>query len=130
MVRMDEKPKHRLWYQFRLTTVLILTAILAWGMACRPFLAREDYPRVETVFGDPNQPGWWVAIGTGSDDPDAGGALVLRFGPMPALAYPLLVLALFLAWKAACAVVERRRRSLPATWRETHSHSPRSGGRA
>jgi hypothetical protein len=32
---MDETPKRR-WFRFRISTVLILTAIAAWGMAIRP----------------------------------------------------------------------------------------------
>jgi len=33
---MEEKPKRR-WFRFRLSTVLILTAIAAWGMALQPW---------------------------------------------------------------------------------------------
>ncbi|MGD9647489.1 MAG: hypothetical protein AB7U73_17375 [Pirellulales bacterium] len=33
---MHEQPPRR-WFRFKLSTVLILTAIAAWGMACRPW---------------------------------------------------------------------------------------------
>ena len=117
----------RRWFQFRLSTWFVLVAILGWAFAVRPVVVFDYHT---AILGDPvdHRPRFWIGINWGM------GARydfkTLEFGPIPDLLWPVLALAAFLAWKAACAVVERRRRSLPATWRETHSHSPRSGGRA
>ncbi len=83
----NDKPKRR-WFRFRLSTVLILTAIVAWGMARWPLLEEDYYLMLRAIpYPGPSR-------------------------PFP-LKGPLLALAAFLAWKAAWAVVERRRR-LPA----------------
>jgi len=82
---MDEKLK-RGWFRFRLSTVLILTAILACGMAIGFTV---------TIFiAEP--PAYWMPR---------------RYARLnPKLIGPALALAAFLAWKAAWVVVERRRR--------------------
>jgi hypothetical protein len=101
---MDEKPKRR-WFRFRLSTVLILTAIVAWGMATWPDLAIGYY----------SWSGTWQVIGrrfwqssdvTWSVEFERCGIVV---GSCNAVAWPALSLAAFLAWKAAWAVAERRR---------------------
>jgi hypothetical protein len=101
-------------FRFRLTTVLILTAILAWGMATRPFFLTRD----ELIVA-PNAPHEvpsrfnarllrsWKIAGTQF--------YVLRYFDFnPSLGWPTSALALFLVWKAAWAVADRRRRQ-PAT---------------
>jgi len=122
---MDEQPKRR-WFRFRLSTVLILTAIVAWAMACRPSV---DWGYLEnTVEFDPTKAAdLYIAL---DDDPKRPGDSVVDFdnvcfgfslsGPSgwnqrwisiapKSLVYPAISLAAFLAWKAAWAVIERRR---------------------
>ena len=79
---MDEKPKRR-WFRFRLSTVLILTAIVAWYMASLPFY-----------------------------DPDADKVALIEGRRLnPSLLGPILAFFAFLAWKAAWAVKARFRNS-------------------
>ena len=88
----------RRWFQFRLSTWFVLVAILAWAMTCRPYYTFID--------------GWWKHM-------DERGSTWSR-GPLPIspdevrmnpqLVWPALALATFLTWKAAWAVIERRRR--------------------
>ena len=56
---MDEKPKRR-WFRFRISTVLILTAILAWGMATRPNI---DYGSQNFAI-DSSSPGMGFHVNT------------------------------------------------------------------
>ncbi|MGE0536588.1 MAG: hypothetical protein AB7O68_16580 [Pirellulales bacterium] len=105
---MDEKPKRR-WFRFRLSTIMILTAIVAWGMATRPYFLTRD----ELIVA-PNAPHEvpshfnakllrsWKNAGTEF--------YLLRYCDLnPSLGWPASVLTAFLAWKAGWAVVERRR---------------------
>jgi hypothetical protein len=102
---MDEPPTRR-WFRFRLSTVLILTAIVAWGMACRPYI-ETGTTGAWLNSGDPLPPG------ARSDGivvrRDRVHVLVDRQSLNPALQWPLTTLVAFLAWKAAWAVAERRR---------------------
>ncbi|MGE0536604.1 MAG: hypothetical protein AB7O68_16660 [Pirellulales bacterium] len=100
---MTEKAK-RPWLRFRLSTVLILTAIVAWGMATRPYLVLG--PGAHIIWNPPDtmaeRESIWHRWGT----PYANRKL------NPALRWPALALAAFLAWKGASAVgprVVRRR---------------------
>ena len=121
---MDEQPqkpeaKHlqakRRWFRFRLSTVLILTAIVAWGMACRPHIGLEYWTnpltsRTHVVGYIPeDRDGSW-RFEASSWNVSTSRGLIVHVGPNPQLAWPTLALAAFLAWKAAWAVVERRRR--------------------
>jgi hypothetical protein len=78
---MDEKPKRR-WFHFRLNTWLVLFALL-------PAYAGGVIKFVSTIA--------------------VGGSSNISRGPIDD-GYPFYALAAFLAWKAAWAVVERRRR--------------------
>ena len=80
---MDEKPKRR-WFRFRLSTVLILTAIVAWAMACWPWRI-AIYTYYTPIRSE--ETSWFV-----NRD----------------LRWPALALAAFLAWKAVLAIVARR----------------------
>ena len=73
------------WFRFRLSTVLILTAIVAWAMACWPWRI-AIYTYYTPIRSE--ETSWFV-----NRD----------------LRWPALALAAFLAWKAAWAVVEHRR---------------------
>lgn len=89
------EPSKRRWLRFRLSTVLILTAILAWGMATRPWYV--DISRFSRV---PSQTTPTHAFGVYVDG---------QRGPKPKLLRPATALFAFLTWKTACAVVEFRR---------------------
>jgi len=87
----------RRWFQFRLSTWFVLVAILGWAMACRPWWVNEfdiDESSPRLVTGDITQGIYLV------DKSHVNGQLL----------QPASALAVFLAWKAAWAVVERRRR--------------------
>jgi hypothetical protein len=64
---MDEKPKRR-WFRFRLSTVLVLTAIVALGMAYQPKLESGSVTPPGTT------PGYGGFIGICSDFQQAGEA--------------------------------------------------------
>lgn len=81
----------RRWLRFRLSTILILTAILAWAMAIHPLFQSVK----------PGYKGRFIAMPAGSH--------FIAVVPHPNLKWPALALAVFLTWKAAWAVVERRR---------------------
>ena len=122
---MDEKPKRR-WFRFRLSTVLILIAILAWALACRVHIDHggDTYSNI----GFPQGIGFsvttnhlpWVIDHIGLEDVDNVCLSAswrnqadmhehwLTFTPKSVLWSPVALIA-FLAWKAAWAVVERRR---------------------
>lgn len=74
--------------RFRLSTVLILTAIAAWAMA----IPYQRWRYIDGSTGDT-----WT-----------------RYYPSPGHIYPAIVLAAFLIWKFARAVIERRRRQIVA----------------
>jgi hypothetical protein len=114
------EPTKRRWFRFHLSTVLILTAIAAWAMACRPYFVYETIHAGHWSLGDAERPGWVVAIGSyghpnQTSATDTG--YLLYFGPKPSLAYFIVALATFLAWKAAWIVGPRmvRRRGAEPT---------------
>ena len=120
------------WFRFRLSTVLILTAIVAWGMASGPFF----YFELESVHKPGGPVGeWFVPLRAPQakrvpapwrplerwrgvshqpllDSPEYWDSNYQATGPHfnRDVLWPALALATFLAWKAAWAVVERRRR--------------------
>jgi hypothetical protein len=121
---MDEKPKRR-WFQFRLSTVLILTAILAWAMATRPYCWREytayavsnPAPGQRTAIGafvskrrSKGHMAWIRLVQTKTRRPLHGVCVESRLVVNPAAKWPALALFAFLTWKATWALIERRRR--------------------
>ena len=103
---MHDKPYRaegkRRWFQFRLSTWLVLIAILAWAMTARPYLV---YGLVDAAtYSFPS----WIApppadhADYGYDWPDYA-----PVGWNPALLYPALALAAFIGWKAAWAIGRR-----------------------
>jgi hypothetical protein len=104
---MDKKPKRR-WFRFRLSTVLILTAIVAWGMACRPYVVH--YVEVSETRPQDIPPGSLRAIPMMVNLRRTLWT-VHRENLNPGLKWPALALAAFFTWKAGWAVVERRRQS-------------------
>ncbi|MGD9647491.1 MAG: hypothetical protein AB7U73_17385 [Pirellulales bacterium] len=103
------------WFRFKLSTVLILTAIAAWAMTMLvrlPVLVltsptTADYVEIDH-FGDSKGvermrqqfPGWQPSI----ERRLVIGARMIQ---------PALALVAFLAWKAAWAAIARRRRTRP-----------------
>ncbi|MGD9647385.1 MAG: hypothetical protein AB7U73_16855 [Pirellulales bacterium] len=110
---MDAKPQRR-WFRFRISTVLILIAIVAWAMACWPWAAVSK--RIILATAADIDPAISFTKVLFSRTTPNNGPLVEEtwIEPNTAAAYPALALAAFLAWKAAWAVVERRR-----NWRAT-----------
>ncbi|MBX9791239.1 MAG: hypothetical protein K2Y37_20145 [Pirellulales bacterium] len=111
---MVERPKRR-WFRFRLSTVLILTAIAAWGMACRPTLSVEYS---SSTAGKAHIIGrlmpharelWWVHCALISGPFMDYDAIDIQVGPNPELKWPVIAFFSFLVWKAAWAVVEGNR---------------------
>lgn len=95
-------PRTARWYQFRLSTWLVLVAILGWAMALKAYVkvvdpySRGFYPD-EIVFDFKMYvPEWnWRYF------------LAIALGPT-SVVWPALALAAFIAWKVAWRVVERR----------------------
>jgi hypothetical protein len=130
---MDEKPKRR-WFRFRLSTVLILTAITAWGMACRPWIDwhHERTPIVQWRDLFP-QASLWAGISwndhgpISSDDrsrnpnnlslniqatfgePRIMHSYQIKIGPTRVL-WPIVPGIVLLTWQRFRAMVEHRRR--------------------
>lgn len=122
---MDEQPKRR-WFRCRLSTVLILTAIVAWAFACR--VKFNHGGGTYSNIGSPQGIGFsvttnhlpWALDHIGLQDVDnvclsaswrdqaAVHEYWLTFTPKSILWSPVALIA-FLAWKAAWAVIERRR---------------------
>jgi uncharacterized membrane protein len=107
------------WLRFRLSTILILTAIAAWVMALRPW--------IQVGFGDVNRLqsfGWRdgsadsafqiaiLGIRTLGPNSTTSGA-VAEFGPNPELLWPALALFAFVTWKAGWAIAAWRRAPPP-----------------
>jgi hypothetical protein len=112
----------RRWFQFSLSTLLILTAIAAWVMAIRPYTVRKteliftphgESPRVISTFagcyGDPDSDEWLQA-GAKIPQPSPGSYEIATSNfPNRRLAWPALALVCFVAWKSGRAIVERHR---------------------
>ena len=96
----------RPWFRFRLSTILVLTAIAAWAMACRPYLITTT----EHVVKSRLQLSGYQPI-PGEEMPVAGyiGFDEARTIINSELLWPALAFAAFLAWKVGWAVVARRR---------------------
>lgn len=125
MAGMDEKA-HRRRLRFRLSTVLTLTAIVAWGMSYWPFYDRMDV--VSAMLNDTIQDGHTGIVGPydplrpGAHEPFSGYWGLDRYGwfwklklSVEKLVVPLFVLVVFLTWKAAWAIGPRTGRLFTAT---------------
>ncbi|MGE0536735.1 MAG: hypothetical protein AB7O68_17320 [Pirellulales bacterium] len=100
---MDEKPKSR-WFQVRISTLLILTAIVAWGMVTWPH-EFQCYSDLESSWADERY--FSISFGATFGSPLRFQQVHIVFGI--AAVWPALALATFLSWKAAWAVIARRR---------------------
>lgn len=91
---MEEKPK-RHWFQFRLSTWLVLIGILAWFMATGPEF-RFDHD--EPAYAD-SIDGWSGTFSIGHPSPPTFEALGITYFFPSELRWPVLALSVFLAWK-------------------------------
>jgi hypothetical protein len=91
----------RRWLQFRLSTWFVLVAILGWAMVTRPYWVRDSFSQFRS--------GQSAYVTSDRGDLIPARALMVRPRPRvnPALGWPALALATFLAWKAAWAVGPR-----------------------
>jgi len=127
----DKAPRRRRWYQFRLSTILVLVGILAWAMAWWPAI---DYGRYfhkptegATRFGASisvnNKDGRFGV--TGTKEVDNIGVDIYRVGQSGSIYWrkvwfltvspkasvcPVLALAAFLTWKLGWVIAARRKR--------------------
>lgn len=109
---MDENPPPRRWYQFRLSTILVLVAITAWVMA-RFVEAYLHTPYFECEIG-----GWmearitdWKLVWTLKTPDGLGVDYMFYIGLRRGFGWLLLALAAFLTWKWVAA----RRKRLACT---------------
>src|SRR5689334_5072791 len=99
------------WLRFRLSTVLILTAIAAWGMALRPTSAIYNRDRATTTkhnagigFSIEWEPRALHFRTTFAANPTSVVySRLLVVGPI-ALIWPVLALVFFLTWKSGWAI--------------------------
>ncbi|MBX9788891.1 MAG: hypothetical protein K2Y37_08230 [Pirellulales bacterium] len=108
----------RRWFRFKLSTVLILTAIAAWEMSLSPYFEEGPVTYYRQVLEVP--PGASIAYGpeikvrSGEPPPFRHGYQTPHVSRRmwqktlaPQLRYPIVALVVFLAWKAAWVVGPR-----------------------
>jgi len=131
---MSENPRR--WYQFRLSTILVLVAILAWAMACRPYWTadtlRRSTPEEHLAWHAQQSPGQIARVRQKLSQMGRLGPtdkfrvyFSVRGGVNPRLAWPITALAVFLTWKWIAAKWKRRREQPVATSSPDH-HTPRT----
>lgn len=117
---MTTDPPPRRWYQFRLSTILVLVAIAAWVMACRPLwidgmdswrqITHAEYmQRLEVSLDARRLPEWRRPPTTIVAMTGPPSFYIEEPGPNPKLKWPILALAAFLTWKLSWAIVGRAR---------------------
>ena len=113
----DNAAKPRRWFQFRLTTWLVLVAILAWTMFLGPYClivfrhGPHGHDDFMLQFGEPEQRagGWALSGRSARGHSSTDRELTVAFGPNPELEYPALALAAFSIGKAAWLIAKRTR---------------------
>lgn len=103
----------RRWFQFRLSTWFILVVILGWAMACQPWIVHARFGVAPRGFAS-STPKLVTFLNVKYVRRFTTPYLYDEFGLNRKLGGPALAVAAFLAWKAAWAVVERRRRQSAA----------------
>jgi len=111
---MPEPTTRRRWYQFRLSTVLVLVGIAAWVMALRPWYYVVYMGEFSSGYVAGTEPPagavyWSIAIMLSSGSLLAAHSLQVSFGPDPQLLGPLFALGAFLTWKWTWPCVVRGR---------------------
>ena len=120
-----ESPSPRRWPRFKLSTILVLIAIAAWIMTCRPLwidgldsrrqITHEEYmQRLEASLDAKRLPEWRRPPKTIVAMTGPPSFYIEEPGPNPRLKWPLLALASFLTWKLGWAIAGRRRRNREA----------------
>ena len=97
----------RRWFQFRLSTWFVLVGILAWAMMCRPWTLPARIVEGSDVQG--------LTVEVRPGDFEMAGQFRMEVPMNPALRYPALALAALVGWRAAWAIVERRRKRSEAS---------------
>lgn len=112
---MPEKPNrtYRRWFQFRLSTWLVLVAIVAWAMALGVRSERTFWVSKSEDFwrsGRQPQPIGFRPTGSIRYSGNRHGwqTQFRSMMPNPKLKYPILALVAFIGWKAFWLVRERR----------------------
>lgn len=114
-----ELPRRSYWPRFKLSTFLVLVAIVAWAMACRPWwLSGEDSRRYFT----PEEYREYRLHENPPDDEFPGivtGVPIMLYldkpGLNPRLTWPAVALAVFLVWKFAWSIAARRKQPCEAS---------------
>jgi hypothetical protein len=104
-------PKRR-WFRFSISTLLILTAILAWAMAARPDIRTRTYTANLLM---PREYRWTIAVNIGSVIGPKDNTLfhyVEFYIPQTTL-WPFLALGAFVAWKGSRRIIGRRKMQPP-----------------
>lgn len=111
------------WFQFRLSTWLVLIAIMAWAMALRPraYLICSTTWTLYATFGTrlDDDATWTFQFSGNSSGENTFFAVGLEISPFPSILYPALALVAFTAWKLF--QLRRIRR------RQQEMHAPTSG---
>ena len=112
---MTDAPPRR-WYQFKLSTILVLVGIVAWAMAyflkgyfITPWFRYETPEPVKPR----NYDDWSFTCTLGTPDGEAIDCL-LGFVFRRGIGWPLLALAAFLTWKLVWVIGARRNRNRKA----------------
>jgi len=120
---MTPAPK-RHWFQFSLRTLFVVVAILAWGLATRPYLVEVGFtgsftqvsngPDAAPSMANVKRENVEGLFGISFEISDQDG-LPDVYALNPRLCWPLLALTCFLGWKIVQSIVawQRKRRRTP-----------------
>lgn len=110
----------RRWYQFKLSTILVLVGIAAWAMACGPWVSKSleswgtfgnsvggkvEWGSTDLRFVTPNEDDS-LRLHLFAQRDGLGYHLELSIGPQEII-WPILALAVFITWKLGWAIVAR-----------------------
>jgi len=101
---MRNSPRRR-WYQLGLRTWFVFVAILAWGLALRPYFVEVVHYGAISQNGevvDPSEPRQTPTLFAMTFQIDFDGdQWAEEYGPNPRLLGPIFALAAFVAWKVS-----------------------------
>jgi hypothetical protein len=98
------------WFRFKLSTVLILTAIAACAMALRPF-DEPGFQFMLTPGASPPPTAEWQLFSQSVSAWRIRDSVWIKYDRSPKLKllWPALALAIFLTWRAGWTIVARRK---------------------